>query len=165
MTTRIEAATPEDIMAVALDMRERDLREISALLFVDDKEEIARGLVERYGKHPGVLTVFHDEKPVCIGALLETRPNVVSALFFATDGFPKVAVPLTRFIRRKLFPRLKADGVHRIEAVSLLDYEQMHRWLKVLGLRQETPPMAGFGKRGESFVQFAWSSYAGQAWA
>ena len=162
---RIEPATAADVYEVALDMRERDFRELTALMPTDAREAVAKTLALQYGDRGDILAVFSGENPICIGATIETRPNVVTALFFATDRFHEVAVPLTRFIRRELFPRLKTAGVHRIEAASLLEYTQMHRWLKVLGLEQETGPMAGYGKRGESFVQFAWSSYAGTAGA
>lgn len=158
---RIDPAGPAGIYEVAMRMRERDFEEISALMSADTREAVAEALTERYGGRDDILAVSKAGEAVCIGALVETRPNVVSALFFATERFPEVALPLTRFIRRELFPRFKAAGIHRIEASSLCDYRQMHRWLRVLGLSQETPPLAGFGKRGESFVQFAWSSYAG----
>ena len=81
------------------------------------------------------------------------RPNVVSLLFFATDQFPEIALPATRFIKRELFARLKKAGVHRIEAVSMVDHNDTHAWLQTLGLERETEPMIGYGKGGESFIQ------------
>ena len=44
----------------------------------------------------------------------------MTLLFFATDNFARVALPLARFIRRELFPRLEAVCVHRFEAAAFL---------------------------------------------
>jgi hypothetical protein len=70
-------------------------------------------------------------------------------------AFPKIALALTRFIRSRLFPRYRANGVHRIECASLDGYVEVHRWIELLGLRQEAV-MPGYGRGGETFLQFAW---------
>lgn len=151
---KIERATTEDVLAVASNMRDRDLEEFSAVMFADTREGLARLLAEHYGGREDVFCGA-DGHPICIGGSIETRPNVVTLVFFATDEFPRIALPITRFVRRELFPRYFAAGVHRIEAVSLATYSPIHEWLRTLGLSQETGPMLGYGKRGESFIQFS----------
>jgi len=151
---KIDVATDEDIRAVALQMRERDFAEFSAVTPVETREALADLLAARYGGRPDVLCASIDDGPVCIGGTIESRPNVMTLLFFATDKFPDIAIPITRFIRR-LFSGYEKAGVHRIEAVSLDDYAQMHRWLRSLGLQDETGPMRNYGKGGETFIQFA----------
>ena len=55
---------------------------------------------------------------------------------------------------KDLFPRYFAAGVHRIQATSLDGYDEVHRWLRALGLEREAV-LPAFGRNGEDFVQFA----------
>src|SRR5690606_23608090 len=98
------------------------------------------------------------DEPVAAGAMVGARPNVITLMFFATDDFPKIALPLTRFITKNLFQKYRDNGVHRIECVSIEGYDEAHRWIKILGLHHEAV-FPGFGKNGEAFHQFAkvWS--------
>ena len=153
---KVEPATALDVEAVALAMRARDYAEFSAVSWAADRAELARHLAARYGDQPSVICGHHDGLPACIGGTIEARPNVLSLLFFATDVFPQIALPATRFIRDRLFPRLRAVGVHRIEAVSMAGHKETHRWLRTLGLEPEVAVMRGYGRAGEDFVQFAW---------
>lgn len=157
---RISEPSPETVHHVALNMRDRDFEEFSAVSFASSREEMADIMAERYGSRHDVMVADVDGEPVCVGATVMARPNVVSLLFFATDRFPEIALPITRFIKRQLFPRLVKNGVHRIEAVSIAGYEQTQNWLRTLGLEQETGAMHGYGKAGEAFIQFAWSKNA-----
>lgn len=152
---RIERATVAEVHYVALNMRERDFEEFSAVAPVDTREELADLLADRYGGRSDVLCGSKDGEPICIGGTIEGRPNVLTLLFFATDAFPEIALPITRFIRNELFPRYFEAGVHRVEAVSLGGYDHVHRWLQIIGLEPETGPLRAYGKRGEDFVQFS----------
>lgn len=151
---KIDVATAEDVRSVALRMRERDFDEFRATSAAESREQLADALAATYGGRDDVLAVYHDGSPVCIGGTIEAWPNVISLLFFATDDFPKVAVPVTRFIR-KLFNRYEQAGAHRIQAISLDGHSYAHQWLGILGLKPETGPMVGYGKNGEAFIQFA----------
>jgi len=149
----IDIAFPDEIAAVARDMRRRDFVEFSALAPVDRRAELAKLLAVRYARQEAMVAKW-DGLPVAIGGLFCYRPNVASILFMATDNFPRVVLSLTRFILRELFPRYEAAGVHRFEAVSMLDHVEAHRWLKTLGLTQEAV-FFDYGKNRETFVQFA----------
>lgn len=153
---RIEPASRENVFTVAENMRERDYVEFGALSFASTRAALALVMAERYGGRPDVMCGYFMDVPVCIGGAIETRPNVITLLFFATDDFNRVAFPATRFIRGEMFPRLRDAGVHRIEAVSLANHADAHKWLRVLGLEAETLPLAGYGKAGEEFIQFSW---------
>ena len=83
------------------------------------------------------------------------RPNVASLGLMATDRFPEVSLPFTRYLRDGLFVALRANGIHRIECVTMADFTGAHRWLRMLGLEKEAD-MPRFGKGGETFSQFAW---------
>lgn len=152
---KINQASYADVLTVAREMRDRDFDEFSAVSPADTREDLARLLAERYGGRDDVLCAGDDEGPICIGGTIEARPNVLTLLFFATDRFPSIALPVTRFIRNNMLPRFFAAGVHRIEAVSLAGYDGAHQWLELLGLERETRPLLGYGKNGEAFVQFS----------
>ena len=158
MTLKISEPTREAVHLVAMNMRDRDFAEFSAVSHADSREELADVLAERYGNFEGCVVGLAGGIPACVGATVMARPNVVTLLFFATDRFPEIALPATRFIKRELFSRLKKSGVHRIEAVSMDGHDDAHAWLKTLGLQPETEPMRGYGKAGENFIQFAWVS-------
>lgn len=145
----------DDIRNVALHMRDSDLREFRATSFLDSREDIADWLVARYGEHEICIMASDETGPVAIGAMIESRPNVVSLLFFATERFPVIATPLTRFIRQRLFKGAKKAGCHRIECVSIDGHTAAHRWIEALGLSHQFA-MPGYGKGGETFHQFAW---------
>jgi hypothetical protein len=156
---RIEPATPEAVRAVAVNMRERDFLEFSAVSYAETRFELAEVLTARYGESADVHVGFEGLEPVCVGGSVMARPNVISLLFFATDRFPEIILPATRYIKKQLLPRLIEAGVHRIEAVSMAGHSEAHAWLRTLGLQKETGPMHGYGKRGEAFIQFAWSQH------
>lgn len=153
---KIDVAAPGDIRAVALAMRDRDVAEFSAISFADTREELAVALESRYEGNPSVMCARWKDQPACIGGAIETRPGVVSLLFFATDDFPRLALPMTRWLRNELFPRLLGEGgVHRIEAIALDGRKDVRAWLYTLGLQPETGPLFGYGKRGEPFIMFS----------
>jgi len=135
-------------------MRDRDFAEFSATSGLETREAIADALSGRYGGRDDVLCGFADGVPTCIGGTIEAWPGVISLLFLATDDFPRIGRPITRFIRRELFPRYFQAGIHRIQAVSLDGYVEAHNWLRSIGLKQEAV-FPAFGKGSETFVQFA----------
>ncbi len=152
---RIDGATVESVRHVATHMRDSDIHEFMALSHAIDARELAATMVERYGNNPDTIVAFDGEDPVAVGAMLEIRPNVATLMFFATDQFEKIANPLTRFIRQRLFTQCRGHGVHRIECVSIEGYAAAHRWIKALGLKEEAV-MPGYGRNAETFRQFAW---------
>ena len=157
---RIEEATYETTHQVALAMREPDYLEFSAVSAATSRVALAEDLANRLSG--AGLVGYSGDDPVCVGVVVVSRPNVVSLGFFATDRFPEIGLGITRYIKNTLFPKLRDAGIHRIEAVSMSTHTEAHRWLEALGLSQETGEMRGFGKNGESFIQFAWSKYAGE---
>lgn len=153
---KIDVATADDIFDVALRMRPTDFAEFDALYPTSGRQQLAHAIAMRYGSRQDIIVASHGEHRTAIGAPIETRPNVLTLLFFATPDFNSIALPLTRFITRRLFPPLVNAGAHRIEAVSMDGHDEAHRWIELLGLKRETVPMLGYGKNGESFIQFAW---------
>ncbi len=152
---RIEAATPADVYAVATRMRAHDVEELSAVLPYDPVPDIALHMANTYGSRDDVKVVWSGRERVAVIGDIMCRPGSLALLMFATDKLPQVGLSLTRFLKREWLPRLPAAGVHRVEAASLAGYDDMHRWLEMIGLRREGV-MRRFGKRGEDFVRFAW---------
>ena len=152
---KLEAPTRGDVRHVATLMRERDVTEFLAVAHVETKADLIEALVARYGGSHDAICAYVDKVPIAVGAMVRARPNVVTLAFFATDRFPEVALELTKFIRNRLFPQYRADGVHRIECISIEGYADAHRWIGLLGLEQEAV-MPKYGKGGETYLQFAW---------
>lgn len=152
---RVDGPSYASVAFVAENMRFTDVAEFLAVSPHDSKAALVGALVRKYQSDPGVICASDMIGPIAVGAMVETRPNVITLMFFATDRFPDIAAPLTRFIRKQLFPRYRNIGVHRIECVSVGGYEAAHKWIRALGLEEEAV-MPGYGKNGETFHQFAW---------
>lgn len=152
---KLDAPTRGDVRHVAELMRERDVAEFLAVSRAEDKAELVEALVDRYGGAADAICAYVNKVPVAVGAMVQVRPNVVTLAFFATDQFPEIALELTKFIRNRLIPGYVADGVHRVECISMEGYEDAHRWIGLLGLTQEAV-MPKYGKGGETYIQFAW---------
>lgn len=154
---RIEAATPAGVYAVAARMREHDALELSAVLPYDHVPDIAMHMSDAYGDRDDVKVVWSGRERVAVIGAVMPRPGTLALLMFATDSLPAVGLPLTRWLKREWLPRMAGAGIHRVEAVSMVGYADMHRWLKTLGLRSEGV-LRRYGKRGEDFVQYAWTA-------
>lgn len=154
MRTTIDTATEADIRFVAEHMRERDVEEFMAVSRAESREELVGLLAAQYAGRPDAICARLEGEPVCIGLTIETRPNVITLGFFATDKFPAVAMRVTKFVRR-LFDQYEHAGVHRFEAVSIDGYMEAHRWLGLLGLFPESGVLRKFGRGGEDFIQFS----------
>lgn len=148
-------ALDDHVATVARGMRAGDAREFLAASGAETQHDLVLALVDRFGGHPAAIAALDDEGPVAIGAPVMVRPNVVTLLFFANDRFAGSVLPLTRFIVKNLFPKLRAEGVHRIDAASIEGHDEAHRWIRTLGLEHEAV-LRGFGRGGEDFHQFAW---------
>jgi hypothetical protein len=151
---KVDTATMNDASYVAAFMRERDVMEFLAVSTFTTPEALKQSLVQRAISVQS-LCAMHNDLPVGIGGLVETRPGVASLLFFATDEFPKIAIDLTRFVTRRLIPAYKDAGFHRIECVSHEAHVDAHRWIKQLGLSEEAV-LQGFGRGGETYILFSW---------
>jgi hypothetical protein len=152
---RVEGGTNEALAEVVAHIRDTDVREFLALSYLDTRDEICADLVARYTDRTDTFVAIRDDRAVAFGAMVEHRPNVISAGFFATEDFPAVALPVARFVRRELFPAYRRAGVHRIECMIIDGYESAMLFVRLLGLKIEHE-VRGCGKHGESFFSFAW---------
>lgn len=151
----VDGPTLAHVRTVAENMRAADVAEFMAVSFARNHAELADTLVERYGSNGETYCFSDGDTPVAVGAMVEGRPNVITIMFFATEMFPRIAIPLARFCKQRLFPHYRNLGAHRIECIAISNEPKKHRWIELLGMKHEGE-FAGFGKHGESFTQFAW---------
>lgn len=151
----LEPVNPAIAQAVGLMCRERDFKEFSAVTGLYDREQLSHWMGGCYGSLEGLLAASADDGvPVCVGGAVHIRPGTAALLFYATDCFDEIGLSMTRFIKRRYFPQLEAQGYHRIECVTSAAYPEMHRWLDVLGMQREGV-LRSYGAGGEDFIQYA----------
>lgn len=141
-----------NLLHVVRRMRPLDRREVFALQWSDNEEVLAQKLIER---QPNWVYCADDGEPVYAFGTSMVRPGVQSLWGFATDRWPEIAVRMTRVLRRNIRPWMKADGIHRIDCLSIVDKIDGHHWLKYLGAVEEAT-LHAYGRNGEDFKLFAW---------
>lgn len=151
---KIEALTRAGALYVAQRMRADDAREIHAARWNEDAGELADDCM---ACAPLAWMATHGA-PVAVFGASQHRPGVVGAWMFATDDFRAVAISVTRFMKRVMFPALVQSGVHRIQAESIDSHTATHRWLERCFGAQLEAVHPGFGRRAETFYTFAWTA-------
>lgn len=141
------------VLHVALYIRECDRAEIDAGMVAYDAVELAGKIValSRFG----AVAASDDGTPAAVVCAVEVYPGAYQVGMFATDDWPRVALGLTRWLRRSMIPAMLAAGGHRAECRSIAGHHTAHRWLESLGfVREAVLPDCGKGR--ETFYQFAW---------
>lgn len=137
---------------VATFMREMDAKEIYALMWEDNPEDVAI----RYMQCPYKFILCNDDRepvacfggaPVCNG-----RWNV---WMFATDKWGKIALSATKWARRRFMKGIAATGAHRVDVKSIEGHTVAHRWMEFLGAEHEAVHPY-YGRNGETFHTYAW---------
>jgi hypothetical protein len=152
----VREATPLDIETVIPLMRAADAREVYAGRFVDDPVALAEELVEGARYCIALLALCADDgEPVAIiGARLKW-PNVASILMVATDRWGEIAFAATRWVKRVAIPVYIAPNCHRAQCEAWIGNHDTRAWLGMLGFETEGR-LAGYGRNGEHFIQYAW---------
>ncbi|WP_374382950.1 hypothetical protein [Dongia sp.] len=140
-----------DLLSVAERMRMADHDEIFATRFDDDPDALVDDLLA--GDPLGVVFADSSGRPVAVLGATEMWPGLWSLWMFATDAWPRVAMPATRFARRRFWPLLKRCGLRRGECKSAAAHHAAHRWITHLGGRAEAVHPA-FGRDGQDFITF-----------
>ena len=153
---RLETARADTVRSVAFRMREWDEREIYAGLFEDDPEELVDRVMAVAAHGPVAQVALIGADPVCVFGAGFLSPVAVQVFAFATNRFGEIALPLTRYLKHRLFPAMAASGITRGECRALCDHTEAIRWLKILGAQEEAV-CPHLGKNGETYVQLAWS--------
>src|SRR5262245_43517455 len=144
--------TEQAVQHICLNLRTQDRVEIFATRWDDDPEALANDLLIR--AQPFCWCVGTDDgEPVMLMGIHQLWPGMWSPWAMGTARFGEIALSATKFVRRVVFPTMKALGMHRAECRSLSSNTVSHRWLRILGaLHESTNPR--MGREGETFYTF-----------
>jgi hypothetical protein len=79
-----------------------------------------------------------DGKPTAVFGAIEIHKGVWQIYMLTTTAFPKIAIPLTRFLKRIMVPMLFDDlGCRRLEGFFHQDNTFIHRWVEGFGATKE----------------------------
>lgn len=150
---KLTEPTLTDALYIAHHLREEHRRELQALR--SEKLDFDALAVEAMGFAGRGLswTAWHESRPVALFGVTEVRRGVYASFILATDDFPAVILPLTRFAV-KVYRHLARSGrAHRIETTSYGGNADAHRWIRLMGGREEAR-LTGYGVNGEDFLMF-----------
>lgn len=113
----------------------QDLEQIYILQGVRDPVPIVRAVMAAANFS---WVAWADGRPVAVFGAAPLQDDVWQAYTLATTEFGKVALPLTKFIKRTVLPTLFGEiGVHRLECLLHEANTDIHRWSELLGFRKE----------------------------
>ena len=141
-----------NLLYIAKNMRAADKEELYATRWNEDPVELTQDGMAI----PNMSWIaVHDGEPIAAFGAIPIHPRVWSVWMFATDKWPKVALGVTKFIKRKLIPDLKSTGALRAECKSHFRHSVAHKWLEMLGATKEST-LENYGKNGEDFYLYKW---------
>lgn len=143
----------QDMLDICRNLRERDREELFATRFGDDPADLANSAVASGGFRWGA---YLDGRPVAAIGAQPRWPGVWTAWAYGTDDWPRVALTLTKHVRRFMLPALLRAGAHRVDAFALETHTDARRWLEMLGARPKNI-LAKWGRNGENFVCYVWT--------
>lgn len=94
-------------------------------------------------------TVVVDGEPVACGGTMMQWPGRHQAWMYLNKDSGQHMLLVTRAVRRALD---KVAG--RVELTVRSDFEQGHRWAKMLGFTVESPKLEAFGPEGEDHTGY-----------
>ena len=100
--------------------------------------------------HPS-YTALHENKPIAAAGVIPIWQGRGLAWAFVSDAGPNLFLPVHRAVKRFL------DGcyVKRIEMTVDCDFEQAHRWAKMLGFEMEAERMKHYAPDGHDCALYA----------
>lgn len=148
---KITAPEHASVFHIAQNLREIDRVEIFAIRNHDNPFMLTNEVMTR----PEMSWVlWHDDVPAVLLGGVEMWRGVWSIHCFGTNDWHKLAIPLTRFVKKVMLPLLfnKFDA-HRLEADSIANHSQAHRWMEMCGARREGVK-AKRGRGGEDYFTY-----------
>lgn len=145
-------ATWPHVLAVSLAMRDDDRREVNATRWAEDPYDFAADCMRTPG--PKLAAIRQDGTPVAIGGVATHHPGVGQAWLVGTHNIGLCGIEIAHACRKSIAALFADGGLHRIQAHSAAFHTDAHRWLKAIGLREESR-LPGYGKGGEEFVVFS----------
>lgn len=94
------------------------------------------------------------DEPVTVFGAQPIHDGVWSTFLLTTPEFGKLALPLTRFAKRTVVPKLWELGAHRLEAFLHEKNTHIHRWVEALGAHREGVKER-YSRDGSAYFQYA----------
>lgn len=151
----IEPPTYEAVRYILANARERDRFEVTAVVGAYDPVLLSDEIVKAWAERGAFGAVYGNGYPCAVLTALRETPTSVQVGLIATDAFPKLAVSVTRHVKRYVEPMLRGLGVKRAECRCWSEHVDARRWLSICGAREECE-VPGYGANGETFIQMAW---------
>ena len=114
-------------------------------------------LVDNVMAHASFAWLAWDEQqPTAVfGAAPAGIDGIWSTFLLTTPDFGKIALPLTRFVKKGVIPVLFGElRARRLQADLHEKHVHIHRWVKTLGAKEEGP-MAQWSPDGSTYLRFA----------
>ena len=143
-----------DILYIMQNLRDLDWLECSATSYSENPEEWAARII---AAGPFQWGVYLNGTPVCSIGATPRWPGNWNAWCLGTAEFSRVALSVTKHIRRFMIPAVTSTAdFQRADAWAVGDYATAHKWLgRALGATHEAA-LANWGKNGETFHTFVW---------
>lgn len=146
------------VLYVVANMRAIDKHEIYNLRHHENpfhivNEVMARPEMTWVAWTAGEPSLLVAPKPAVVFGGIEAHPGVWQIHCFGTDDWPKLAIPLTRFVKRTMLPMLFGEfNAHRLEADSIASHVEAHRWMEICGAHREGVKKARGRDRSDYFT-------------
>jgi hypothetical protein len=151
--TEIRPAVIRDASYVAANLRALDRREAFCQLADSVREhELAWGLLEASTAY----TAFWRGQPAAIFGTSPISVTALTAWMLGTRHARRTVPAITRFMLDYVVPWRIANGFRVMEARSIEDHSEAHRWMEATGAKLLTPKPFEWGKTGEKFVLYQW---------
>ena len=109
MTVGMHEVSREGITHIVRNLRARDRREIFALRWDDDEDQLIESISAVAGSMWKVWS--WDGEPVSVNGVIPVRPGVVICGAFGTDKWRKTLRPMTHWSRTFVIPALAGCGL------------------------------------------------------
>lgn len=137
---------------VAVFMRDSDRDEIMSNRWDDDPYSFAAEVM----RTPGVKVACIDDNgiPVAMGGISSHVPGVGQAWLVGTDAIKPFNQEISEKCKELMAGLLRDGSIHRVQVFSAASHTKAHRWIKALGLTEESR-MKCYGKSKEEFLTFS----------
>jgi hypothetical protein len=132
-SVEIARATYAEIVYVARRMRALDAEEIYPHLWHPTPEDLSAYCAQTKISFVALM----DGTPVVAFGANERFPKVWAVWMFATDDWPKVALSVTKFVRRQMLVEIDRYDPVRLDCWSMDGHDTAHQWLEAFGFIRE----------------------------
>src|SRR5688572_8335506 len=153
LTVHLRPIDLSSLEHICLHLRDQDKREIYNIRPYDNPMLLAWetwGIFQSEAKAEGTIA-WYNGKPAAFIGFVESHPMNWEAMAYGTDAWRSVAIDLMRWGRKTAHGILNRGEGHRLQAESHVDHTTSHKFMEVLGAKQESVvPMRG--KDGSTYL-------------